>query len=429
MTPQSNFMVAAPIADGRADALRVLLATMNVQPGVVDPDNALFPFRQFDRLHVARFVILDDQTLDDLPPEDPLRNAPLWLVFLGDCDGEADRLLVQFAAKAGDGLRTIFAHCLDFSTNTNLLRWMRAHSVKPAAQYVNWIGRTVRQIREEAALHASLAEYLAREAASLAGVSPSTVRDRLIAFQRANGPSLRLEPPTPLDWRLHQLLNLIGVPLVLLALFPFLLLYAPIFFWQLRRRETTDPVIAPRPSPAHVASLAALEDHDVTNQFSAFGSIKPGRFRLWTLLVIFWVLDFSTRQIYTRGRLARVGTIHFARWVFLDNKRRLLFASNYDGSLDSYMDDFINKVAYGLNLVFSNGIGYPRTRFLLSGGAKYEQDFKNYLRRHELATQVWYKAYPGLTTADLARNTMIREGLVLNRPMTDAEARRWLALI
>jgi len=40
------------------------------------------------------------------------------------------------------------------------------------------------------------------------------------------------------------------------------------------------------------------------------------------------------------------------------------YASNYDGSLDSYMDDFINKVAYGLNLVFSNGIGYPRTSFL-----------------------------------------------------------------
>jgi hypothetical protein len=222
---------------------------------------------------------------------------------------------------------------------------------------------------------------------------------------------------------------LISVPLVLLALFPAWLLYAPFFLWQLRRHELTDPVIAPPPSPAHVASLAALEDHDVTNQFSAFGSVKPGRFRLWTLLVIFWVLDFSTRQIYTRGRLARVGTIHFARWVFLDNKRRLLFASNYDGSLDSYMDDFINKVAYGLNLVFSNGIGYPRTKFLLSGGAKYEQEFKNYLRRHELPTQVWYKAYPGLTTADLARNTMIREGLVLDRPMTDAEARRWLALI
>jgi hypothetical protein len=166
----------------------------------------------------------------------------------------------------------------------------------------------------------------------------------------------------------------------------------------------------------------------VTNQFSAFGSVKPGWFRLSTLIFIFWVLNFSTRQIYTRGRLARVGTIHFARWVFMDNRRRLLFASNYDGSLDSYMDDFINKVAYGLNLVFSNGIGYPRTRFMLAGGAKEELTFKHYLRRHQVPTQVWYKAYPGLTTADLARNTQIREGIE-NQTMTEAEARRWLALI
>ncbi len=88
--------------------------------------------------------------------------------------------------------------------------------------------------------------------------------------------------------------------------------------------------------------------------------------------------------------------------MFLDGRRRLFFGSNYDGSLDSYMDDFINKVAWGLNLVFSNGIGYPRYRLLLILGAqRIEQQFKYYLRRHEVPTQVWYKAYPGLTAVDL----------------------------
>jgi hypothetical protein len=245
---------------------------------------------------------------------------------------------------------------------------------------------------------------------------------------RQDGPPLTPAAATPLPWRLSQIINLIGVPVALLLLFPFLLIYAPLFLWKLRERETTDPVIAPRPTAEHVHALSILEDHDVTNQFSAFGSVKPGFFRLSTLIFVFWVLNFSTRQIYTRGRLARVGTIHFARWVFMDDRRRLLFASNYDGSLDSYMDDFINKVAYGLNLVFSNGIGYPRTNFLMGGGAQDELTFKYYLRRHQVPTQIWYKAYPGLTAADLARNTQIREGLE-RREMTDAEARRWLALI
>ena len=62
----------------------------------------------------------------------------------------------------------------------------------------------------------------------------------------------------------------------------------------------------------------------------------------------------------------------------------MLFTSNYDGSLEGYNDDFIDKVAYGLNASFSNGVGYPRTRFLFFEGARREQEFKDYLRRHRI---------------------------------------------
>jgi hypothetical protein len=106
----------------------------------------------------------------------------------------------------------------------------------------------------------------------------------------------------------------------------------------------------------------------------------------------------------------------------------LLFVSNYDGSLESYMDDFINKVAFGLNVVFTNGVGYPRTRWLVLDGAKDEQKFKYFIRRHELATEVWYNAHPGLTAFELERNSRIRTGLE-RPPMTDAEAREWLLLL
>ena len=73
---------------------------------------------------------------------------------------------------------------------------------------------------------------------------------RLLASAvRQNGPSLT--PPAANAGPLRgasQFGNLIGVPLALLALAPFLLLYAPVLpLWQLRRRETTDAIIAPRP--------------------------------------------------------------------------------------------------------------------------------------------------------------------------------------
>ncbi len=123
-----------------------------------------------------------------------------------------------------------------------------------------------------------------------------------------------------------------------------------------------------------------------------------------------------------------MGTIHFARWVVIDRGKRVFFVSNYDGSLEAYMDDFINKAAFGLNLAFSNGVGYPTTRFLLFEGAKREEHFKAFLRRRQQLTDVWYKAYPGLTAFDLARNAEIRQGLE-NPELTGAPLRAWLAKI
>jgi hypothetical protein len=208
---------------------------------------------------------------------------------------------------------------------------------------------------------------------------------------------------------------------------PLLLVLAAVAAIQLRRLEKSDPELCSRTDPAYAADLAAIEDHQVSNQFSAMGSLKPGVVRLWTTIVVLWAIDYAARHLYTRGRLARVRTIHFARWVFLDRRKRILFLSNYDGSLESYMDDFINKVGFGLNVVFSNGIGYPRTDWLIVGGCRDERKFKEYLRRHQMPTQVWYKAYPGLTAIDLERNVRIREGF--ESALTEEAAREWVALL
>jgi hypothetical protein len=218
------------------------------------------------------------------------------------------------------------------------------------------------------------------------------------------------------------------VPLIGLAALPLLIALLPLLIYQLRSRETTDPEICPRPQSADLLALQELEDRDVTNQYTALGAVKPGLFRRWLVTLVLVLIDYGCRHIFTRGHLARVQTIHFAHWAFLDNKTRVVFTSNYDGSHQGYMDDFINKVHWGLNLVFSNGLGWPRTRWLILGGARLEQKFKHFQRRHQVPTQVWYKAYPGLTLADLTRNQCIRAGLEQDQ-MTDAEVINWLKLL
>jgi hypothetical protein len=433
MTPQSNFMVLAPVAADRVGELRQALASMNRAPGVVDPQNPVIPFAQFETLHFARVLVLEDMTLDDITAYGlPRVNYPSYLAVLADFDGPAEKFVAELIQRAGEGLKHIFSYCQDFRSDTDLRMWIEAHKVSAATAYVNWIGRTVKQVGEEAALHDALVSYVRQNGATLQGMQPTQIHDELAQYVSGEQESgrLKLTPvaPTPLDWQLRNLANLLGVPFVLLLLTPFLLIYLPFFLIQLRWHENHDPDIAPRIDPAHAHQLAMLEDHDVTNQFSAMGALKPGLFRRSTLVFILWVIDYTTKHIYGRGRLARVSTIHFARWVFLDNKKRLLFASNYDGSLESYMDDFINKVGFGLNVVFGNGIGYPRTRWLLLDGAKNEQKFKYVLRRHELATEVWYNAHPGLTALDRHRNTLIREGLEKSS-LSNAEAQQWLQLI
>ncbi len=433
MTPQSNFMVLAPIEPKREIDLRRLLASMNVAPGRVNPNNAMVPFSEFENLHVARLLILDDKTIGDarvhgLPP----RKFPLYLAFLGDMDGEEDVFFEELARRAADGLRVLFACCQGFTPDTDLLQWMKLHRSPAIANYVNCRGRTVRQVREEAALRDALEDHLAVNVSLLQNLSPREIHTRLGRFidteKSAGRLTLSAEAPTPIGWSIRNTLHFIGVPLLVLLASPLLMVVLPFYLFLLRQQEKSDPEVCPTVDQAYSEELSLSEDHDVTNQFSAMGSLKPGLVRLLTTFGVLGTVNYAARHIVRPGRLGRIRTIHFARWVFLDDRKRMVFFSNYDGSVESYMDDFINKTGFGLNASFSNGIGYPRTSWLVVDGCADERKYKEFLRRHTIPTQVWYKAYPGLTAVDLERNTRIRRGLEL-LSISEKEAREWVELL
>lgn len=433
MTAQYTFMITAPVQPGRLQPLRELLASMNNAPGLADPANPLLPFGQLRQLHVARFTLLEARTNDDLLDFGVVPGEwPVSLCFIGDVDGDPGRFLAELVIRAEDGLRRIFGHCQGFiDPDGDLLQWLLANNLRPTANYVNWRGRTVEQVHEEQALHLALKHRVAELQAQHPRLPARELRRRLQRFvqQQQEQQHLRLsEPqPAPAGWHLRNLAHLLGVPAALLLLSPLMLLAAPFYAYALRRQEDSDPYNEERPDPEHLQRLTLQEDLDVSNHFNVFGQVKPGRLRLITIRLGLLLLDYTSRHIYKRGYLTRVQTIHFARWVLLDDNRRVYFASNYDGSADSYMDDFINKVAWGLNLVFSNGVGYPPTRWLLHGGARHEQLYKRTLRRNQLPSESWYKAYPGLSAFDLARNTRIRQGLQARR-MSDRQLRKWLTL-
>lgn len=434
MTPQSNFMISAIVHEGQLENLRALLHTMNAPSELADAENTLLPFGRFQRLHVARFVIIEANTSADLElfgaTPYPWRPA---LAFLGDCDGDRDSFLAELVEQAGEGLKKIFAFCEEFSADNNdLLAWLKAHNYEPAANYINWIGRTVKQVHEEAALHRSLSARLAAITDQRELENCRALRQTLLSHVEmekfAGRFTLSPPEPTPSEWQISNLMDLIAVPLILLLLSPVFLIAAPFLALRLRMLENSDPEIFIRPDREHIKQLSFQEDRIFTNQFNVFGDVKPGLFRLYTLKLLLILLNYASRHVYHRGFLSRIRTIHFARWVLMDNNRRIYFASNYDGSEESYMDDFINKAGWGLNLVFSNAVGYPTTKWLIKQGAEREQQYKYTLRRHQLPSEVWYKAYPEISAYELARNTLIRQGVEV-RQSSDAEILAWLSLI
>ena len=67
---------------------------------------------------------------------------------------------------------------------------------------------------------------------------------------------------------------------------------------------------------------------------------------LFTLRLVFSVILAFAQNVFRPGFLGSIGTIHFARWVMLPGDQ-LLFYSNYGGSWESYLEDFITKAMPG----------------------------------------------------------------------------------
>jgi hypothetical protein len=407
--------VIAEISSGQEAALRRRLEELGEDPA----NNAVLPFGRFPTVHFARFFVMEPAA--DLDG----RSLPPRVVFFADVDGPQDAFLRELADTAPTGLDEIFGSCVGYSAGRDRLGFLRSKAVAPAARYVNTIGRTVQQIKHEAQLHDALQTFLDQR--SWSGAAPSEVRKALQDFVNAEPSLAWAREPAPARsplYRAREWLRFGIVVLVVIVLLPLIVLGLPIFAILLRLHERSDRPRDVRPDVAHAEPLAAHEDHSVQNPFTSGGLLKRGLFRRLTSTVVLAGTDFLTRHIFNRANLIGVKTIHFGRWVFIDDKRRVLFATSYDGSLENYMDDFIDKIAWGLNIQFSNGLDYPRTNWLVRNGARDEQVFKRFNLTHQLVAPFWYAAYQGLTALNIDNNAEIRAGLC--GTLDDAATRRWL---
>lgn len=418
---QGALTVVAPVRPERLEALRGLLREI----GQGADASSLVPFRDVPSLHFARWALL--------PPA--AAGGSAQLAFESNFDGPAEAHLPELVDALGPHLARVYDHCAGFAAGgpkpaAALRGYLRRQALREAAFYVGAPGLTRALIENDRRVRLALdrrADELVRR--GVVPRDPETARgDLLAALEGAKG--LTLGPscdaaPAPKRALLAAALVAGGAALLpaLPATLPAALALALALRWH-ERRDAAHPAAAwPPDDDERLDEIARREDAHAQNPMTHLVPVKAGPLRAFAVRAALTAIDLLGRHLYTEGRLGKVGSIHFARWVLLPDQR-LLFFSNYDGSWESYLGDFVDQQSKGLTAVWSNTDGFPPTRWLVGEGASHEEQFKLWVRRHQLPTQVWFSAYPSLSLPEVRRNARLREGSVAGGPR---DPRAWLA--
>jgi len=145
----------------------------------------------------------------------------------------------------------------------------------------------------------------------------------------------------------------------------------------------------------------------VAGEFTVFCKITPGH-----VDALREVLAGITRNAPTvaRAALQQIGTLHDARHVIFDNDTRFMFASVFDGSWDTYIDDFATTAIGGnFDKIFSHTEGFP--------GIK-DPNVKDWFVSQQEPALVFGSSYPDLTVKQIWKDQRVNEAFqeVLDTP-------------
>lgn len=378
-------------------------------------DNDVIRLEDIRTLHFGRWVVIHHHSTGE----------GQWLLFTTNFDGPLYAHLDEFIDKAGPALDEIFGRCEGYPTNRAsdpagfrqaFYRYIEDNSVDWQAFYIGVHNDSVRDVHRYKEIHTALQDFADDPQAR--GLIKTRLRPLI---ERLPGPEIDL--PNPVAPLLRTLTEVVKIVLfvteLLIGAFDIVVL-TPLRQTagrpnrrDLREQRVLDLDLS---NQSIQPGVEALEDQVTQNQLTVISSIRPGFLPLIRLKLALMLIHTFARRFHNQGSLGGITTIHFARWCILDNGRYLLFESNYDGSWDSYIGDFSDKVAWGLDLIWTSHPDYPR------GGAADIEPFKDIIRRNQVRTQVFYSAYPDLTVFNRLNDRAIAR--TLRRDRVEALLRR-----
>ena len=146
-------------------------------------------------------------------------------------------------------------------------------------------------------------------------------------------------------------------------------------------------------TPEPTAQMGPGQTDGQAHEFTIILPLKPGgadRTR-----------EFLKQRFWTdeaRATRDAMGTLHDLRVVFIDNDTRMLFATVFDGTWDSYIDDFASKMPDQLDALFAEVDGYPGV---------HDPNIKDYITKNQITAEAFYSAYPNATVRQIRKGQRV----------------------
>ena len=368
--------VLARIRSGQEDALRELLAAIGSAPG----GNPYIHFDEDLNTHSARWSVVHD-------PENGYR-----LLLATEFDGVLEEY-VTLLADTTPGLDDIWGKCEGYTGREHFFEFIRLNSYETQAFYIAYRDETVASIRTKISVRERLEDLLdtpspwLRPLLAMISGAPQTagIIDRICGLWT----SARLAFH---NWWANLFLAILK-PLTQIG--------------ETKDYSRVSTVCGPGQKLRVQAPTAALAGQMIT-----ITDVKPGLFRFIWLRAALALNEFLAKYAFPPGLFAYVGTLWSFRWVLIDNNKRLIFLSVFDGTWQNYMGDFIDKIIWALDGIYNNTKNYP------PGGMSEIDAFKAFILTYQFEPQILYKAYPKESVMNLIRDRTI------NAALADGLARR-----
>ena len=364
----NGLTVLARIKSGQEEPLRDLLTQIDQAKAT----NPYINFPEYRLTHGSRWSIIYDE-------ENGFR-----LLFVTEFDGYFEDFVRELAVTT-PGMDAIWGKCEGYEGSARFEEFVRKYGLETQAFYIAFADETVKSIRAKI-----------------------TVRRRLEELLNLNYPWMR--PFFDMLSRVPQSIGLWGWIKKRVAVWReviqrwwidlLLSIVKPIAQIGIDQNFSRVSSVC---GPGQRARVAAPMG-EFNCQMITIPEVRPGFFRYWWLRLALCVNQYLG-LIWPPGLFADVGTLWSFRWVLIDNNKRIIFLSVFDGTWQNYMGDFIDKIVWALDGIYVNTKNYP------PGGMAQIDAFKGFIVTHQFEPQILFRAYPTETVMNLIRDRKVNDTL------------------